>query len=216
MDHDVIVEQLLARCYIFIANIWQATDLHSVATAALAIFAPLRQVGREILQAKIHVAAQQLKGTAVIPCCQTIGARFVHTRTVSPQTVLGEVHIPVRTLQCGWCGGLMDRVGQILSALKLRRPWKKTVRDALAQLIGYVERHRTRLRYQLPWDAGLAVGSGAGEGACKHVIQSRLKRAGRRWKPLGILNVLVLRSGRLNRTFQAFWAGRGLAIQAWG
>jgi hypothetical protein len=99
MDHDVIVEQLLARCKCFIENILQVTDLHSVATAALAIFAQMRQVGREILQANIHLEAHQLKGTAVAPGCQDASARYVHTRTVSPQTLLGEVCIPVRTFQ---------------------------------------------------------------------------------------------------------------------
>ena len=88
MDHDLIVEQLLARCKCFIENILQAADLHSVATASLAIFEPMRQVAREILQAKIQIEAQQLKGTAVAPCCQDAGAQYVHTRTVSPQTLL--------------------------------------------------------------------------------------------------------------------------------
>jgi hypothetical protein len=107
MDHDLIVEQLLARCKCVIENILQAADLHSVATASLAIFEPMRQVAREILQAKIQLEAQQLKGTAVAPCCQDAGARYVHTRTVSPQTLLGEVHIPVRTFQCGGCGAFL-------------------------------------------------------------------------------------------------------------
>ena len=39
---------------------------------------------------------------------------------------------------------------------------------------------RTRIQYQAPWHRGLAVGSGSVEGACKHVIQSRFKRAGMR------------------------------------
>jgi hypothetical protein len=442
MDNDLIVEQLLARCKGFIENILQAADLHRVATASLAIFAQVRDVAREILQAKITLEAQQLKGADVVPCCPDSRARYIHTRTVSPQTLLGEVHIPVRTFQCGGCGAslrpddqhwgvpevgdftddvralyapvvaelphrvandlferctgvalssrgaqglidstaqdlqqwqaergtqeavvivdavgagggatdlrmeiamdgvmahidgrwqeakvgtilvrrlevqaekptlgailarryvgilgsaedlairlkqvireagwehiplgeilgdgapwiwtvaeahfpgvrqtldfyhlsehlydfahllyphnptgakawvdeklgalLTDRVGDVLSALKrMRPPWKKTVCKALAQLIGYVARNRTRIKYQAPWQCGLAVGSGAVEGACKHVIQSRFKRAGMRWKPPGFLNVLALRIARLNGTFQAFWASRGLVI----
>jgi hypothetical protein len=108
---------------------------------------------------------------------------------------------------------LTDRMGEVLSALKRRRPWKKAVRDARAQLIGYLERNRTRIRYQEPWHSGLAVGSGAVEGACKHVIQSRFKRAGMRWTQPGFLSVLALRLARLNGTLQAFWASRGLAVQ---
>jgi hypothetical protein len=442
MDHELIVEHLLDRCKCFIESILQAPDLHSVAAASLAIFAQLRQVARDILQAKIDLEAQQRQHTAVTPCCQEAYARYVHTRTVSPETLFGEVCIPVRTFQCSGCGAsirpddhhlgvpaagdftddvrvlyaplvaelphrvandlfqrctgvalsshgaqglidstaqelqrwqatretqegvavtdglgagdgradlrmeiamdgvmahidgrwqeakvatilvrrleaqaeepslgailarryvgilgsaealavrlqqmiheagwahiplgeivgggapwiwtvadahfpgvrqtldyshlsehlyafanlqypnnpteakawvdqtmgalLMDRVGAVLSALKRMRPWKQALCDALTLLIGYVERNRTRIRYQEPWQCGLAVGSGAVEGACKHVIQSRFKRAGMRWKSLGFLNVLALRLARLNGTFQAFWASRGLVVQ---
>jgi hypothetical protein len=442
MDHELIVEHLLDRCKCFIENILQASELHSVAAASLAIFAQLRQVARDILQAKIDLEAQQRQRTAVTPCCQAAYARYVHTRTVSPETLFGEVCIPVRTFQCSGCGAsirpddhhlgvpavgdftddvrvlyaplvaelphrvandllqrctgvalsshgaqglidstaqdlqrwqatratqegvavtdalgagdsradlrmeiamdgvmahidgrwqevkvativvrrleaqaeeptlgtvlarryvgilgsaealavrlkqmiheagwepiplgeivgdgapwiwtvadahfpgvrqtldyyhlsehlyafanlqypnnpteakawvdqkmgalLMDRGGAVLSALKRMRPWKRAVRDALTQLIGYVERNRSRIRYQEPWRHGLAVGSGAVEGACKHVIQSRFKRAGMRWKSPGFLNVLALRLARLNGTFQAFWASRGLVVQ---
>jgi hypothetical protein len=443
MDHDLIVEQLLDRGKGFLENILQAADLHRVATASLAIFAQLREVAREILQAKITVTAQQLKSADILPCCPASRVRYLHTRTVSPQTFLGEGHIPVRTFQCAGCGAslrpddrhlgvpevgdctddvraryaavvaelphrvandlferctgvalsscgaqgliastaqdlqpwqaergtpeavavvdalgasdgaadlrveiamagvmahidgrwqaakvatslvrrlaaqaeepplgavlarrsvgalgtaealaarmhqiireagwermpigemlgdgapwiwtvadahcpgvrqtldydhlsehlsafatlqsphdpaqakawvdqnmgalLMDRVGDVLRALKRLRPWKQAVRHALAQLIGYIERTRTRLRYQEPWQRGLAVGSGAVEGACKQVIHSRFKRAGMRWKPPGFLHVLAWRIARLNGTFQAFWASRGLVFQA--
>jgi hypothetical protein len=445
MDHDIIVEQLLDRCKRFIENILQAPDLHSVATASLAIFAQMRDVAREILQAKIALEAQQHRSQDVARCCTDARVKYVHTRTVSPETLFGEITIPVRTFQCGGCGAtfrpddaplgvpeagdftddvrylyapvvaelphrvandlfqrctgvalssrgaqglidstaedlsawqaeretqeaeavvdalasgdgaadlrveiamdgvmahidgrwqeakvatilmrrleaqaeeptlgavlarryvgllgsaeelaariqqgireagweriplgeilgdgahwiwtvadayfpgvrqtldfyhlrehlyafanlqypnnpagakawvdqkmgalLTDRVGDVLSALKRMRPWKKAIRDALAHLVGYVERNRTRIRYQEPWHCGLAVGSGAVEGACKHVIQSRFKRAGMRWKQPGFLNVLALRIARLNGTFQAFWASRGLVVQASG
>jgi hypothetical protein len=420
----------------------QVSDLHNVAAASLAIFVQMRQVARDILQAKIDLEAQQRQRTDVAPCCQEAGARYVHTRTVSPETLFGEVCIPVRTFQCGGCGAslrpddrhlgvpeagdftddgrvlyapvvaelphrvandllqrytgvalsshgaegiidstsqdlqrwqatretqevtavtdtlgagdsgadlrveiamdgvmahidgrwpeakvatilvrrleapaaeptlgavlarryvgilgsaeelaaritpviqeagweriplgeilgdgapwmwtvadayfpgvrqtldyyhlsehlcafanlqyannptgakawvdqkmgvlLTDRGGAVLSALKRMRPGKQAIRAALAQLIGYVERNRTRIRYQEPWHRGLAVGSGAVEGACKHIIQRRFKRAGMRWKLPGFLNVLALRLARLNGTFQAFWASRGLVVQ---
>lgn len=445
MDHDVIVEQVLDRCKRFIENILQASDLHSVASASLAIFAQFREVAWEILQAKITLEAEQLKSMDVAPCCPDASVRYIHTRTVSPQTLFGEVHIPVRTFQCRGCGAflrpddchlgvpevgdftddvrylyapvaaelphrvpsallqrctgvalssrgaqgiidstaedlrtwhaeretreaeavadalasgagtadlrveiamdgvtahidgrwqeakvgtilvrrleaqveeptlgailarryvavlgspedlairltqvlreagwehlplgeivgdgaawiwtvaeahfpgvrqtldyyhlsehlygfahllypnnpagakawvdqklgalLTDRVGEVLRALKRMRPWKKPLGDALAQLIGYLERNRTRIKYQEPWQCGLAVGSGAVEGACKHVIQSRFKRAGMRWKQPGFLNVLTLRLAQLNGTFQAFWASRGLTVQVAG
>jgi hypothetical protein len=104
MDHDLIVEQLLDRCKGFIENILQAPDLHNVGSASLAIFAQMRQVAREILQAKINLEAQQLKSQDIAPCCQEASMTYVHTRTVSPQTLFGEVCIPIRTFQCGGCG----------------------------------------------------------------------------------------------------------------
>jgi hypothetical protein len=107
---------------------------------------------------------------------------------------------------------LTDRGGEVLSALKRMWPWKKAICDALAQLIGYGEHNRTRIRDQEPWHRGLAVGSGAVEGACQHLIQTRFKRAGRRWKQPGLRNVLTLRIARLNGDFQAFWPSRGLAV----
>jgi hypothetical protein len=94
MDHDRIVEHLLDRCKGFIENILQASDLHNVAAASLAIFAQMRQVARAILQAKIDLEAQQLQRTDIAPCCQGANTRYVHTRTVSPETLLGEVCIP--------------------------------------------------------------------------------------------------------------------------
>jgi hypothetical protein len=442
MDHDLIVERLLDRCKCLIENILQASDLHRVATASLAIFAQLREVAREILQAKITIETQQLKSADIAPCYPDTCVRLIHTRPVSPQTLFGEVHMAVRTFQCSGCGAflrpddrhlglpevgdftadvralyapvvaelphrvandllhrctgvalssrgaqgiiestaqdlqgwqaelerqeaeavgdalglgddiselrlevamdgvmahidgrwqearvgtilvrrlgseaeeqtlgailvrryvgvlgsaedlavritqgireagweripvgeilgdgaawiwnvadthfprvrqtldyyhlsehlysfahllcpnnpagakawvdrklgalLTDRINEVLGALKRMRPWKKALCDALTQLIGYVERNRRRIRSQEPWHSGLAMGSGAVEGACKHVIQSRFKRAGMRWKPPGFLHVLALRLAQLNETFQAFWASRGLVIQ---
>jgi hypothetical protein len=420
MDHERIVEQLLARCKGFIEHMLQGPDLHRVATASLAIFEPMRPVAREILQAKIHLEAQQLKGTAVVPCGPEAGARYVQTWAVRPQTLWGEVCLPVRTFQGDGCGAtlrpddhylgvpevgdctdevralyapvgaalphrgahdlwprctgvtlssrgaqglidstaqdlqpwqaaretqeaevvadvvgagdsvaamrveiamdgvmapidgrwqeakvatilvrrfealveeptlgavlarryvgvlgaaeelaarlqqvrraahwerlpvgemlgdgavwiwqvadrhfpgvrqtrddshlsehlsvfatlhyphhptgakawvdqnmgalLMNRVGEVLSALKRMRPWQKAIHDALAQLIGDVKRTRTRIRDQDPWHTGLAVGSSAVEGGCTHVMQRRFKRAGMRWKQPGFLPVLA-------------------------
>jgi hypothetical protein len=108
---------------------------------------------------------------------------------------------------------LTDRLGDVLRALTRMRPWETAVRTALAQLRGDVERHRSRLRYRAPWDCGLAVGAGAVAGACQQVIQRRVKRAGRRGKPPGMLHVVALRRARLNGPFQAFWANRTRVIQ---
>jgi len=104
MDHDVIVELLLDRCKRFIEDILQAADLHSVASASLAILAQMRHVARDILQAKITLEAEERRRADDTPCCQEAGVTYVHTRTVSPKTLFGEITIPVRTFQCHGCG----------------------------------------------------------------------------------------------------------------
>jgi hypothetical protein len=106
MDHDLIVEQLLARCKGFLETILQASELHRVATASLAIFEPIRPVVREILQAKITVEAQQRKGTDVTPCCEHASVRYVHTRVVSPHPLCGEGVPPGAYLPVGRVWGL--------------------------------------------------------------------------------------------------------------
>ncbi len=107
---------------------------------------------------------------------------------------------------------LRDRVGDVIGALKRLRPKGKSIQEALRQLIVYVTNNRRRIHYKVPWTQGLAVGSGSVEGACKHVIQARFKRAGMRWKKAGFLNVLELRLAYLNSTLEDFWASRGLAL----
>jgi hypothetical protein len=104
MDHAVIVEPWLDRCKGVIEDIWQAPDLHSVATASLAIFGQMREVAREMLQAKIMLEAEQRMNQDVAHCGPEANVRYVHTRTVSPATLFGEITIPVRTFQGGGYG----------------------------------------------------------------------------------------------------------------
>jgi hypothetical protein len=82
MDHDLIVEQVLERCKHLIENILQAPDLHSVATASLVLFAPLREVAREILQAKVALEAQQRRSQDVPCCCLDVHVTYVQTLLV--------------------------------------------------------------------------------------------------------------------------------------
>lgn len=107
-----------------------------------------------------------------------------------------------------------NRVGAVLGGMKKMKSRTKTARETLRGLIVYVENNKDRIRYQEPWETGLAVGSGSVEGACKHLVQSRFKRAGMRWKTPGFLSVVELRVARLNGTDGEFWAGRGLAGRA--
>jgi hypothetical protein len=104
MDHDVIVEQLLDRCKRWIENILQAPDLQNVASASLTIVTQMRQVAQALLQAKVALEAQQRRSQDASGCCPEASVRYLHTRTVSPETLFGEITIPVRTFQCNGCG----------------------------------------------------------------------------------------------------------------
>jgi hypothetical protein len=103
-----------------------------------------------------------------------------------------------------------NRAGAVLGGLKKMKSRKKIARETLRGLIVYVQNNKDRIRYQEPWETGLAVGSGSVEGACKHLVQSRFKRAGMRWKTPGFLSVVELRVARLNGTDGEFRASRGL------
>jgi hypothetical protein len=84
-------------------------------------------------------------------------------------------------------------------------------RAALQSLITYLENQGSRLDYQKFRDQGLDVGSGTVESACRHVVQSRLKRAGTRWSTRGAQAVLSLRTCHLNGQWDTFWTTRPLA-----
>jgi len=80
----------LDRCKPFLETIVQASDLHRVATASRALFAQLREVAWERLQAKLMREAQPRKSMDIAPGCPETRVRYLHTRTVSPHTLFGE------------------------------------------------------------------------------------------------------------------------------
>ena len=53
--------------------------------------------------------------------------------------------------------------------------------DALEDLVRYYRTNAHRMKYRLYHEDGLPVGSGAVESAHRHVLQTRMKRAGQRW-----------------------------------
>jgi len=72
----------------------------------------------------------------------------------------------------------------------------------------FIRNNKDRMRYVSLLNAGLPVGSGATEGACRYVIGERTKRASRRWHEDGLAAALTLRSiycsDRLRRFFTYF------------
>jgi hypothetical protein len=108
-----------------------------------------------------------------------------------------------------WTGNIQN----LLAALQAEhnRVRGKTKRTALEGLMTYLQNQEPRLAYQKFRDQGLDIGSGTVESACKHVVQSRMKRAGTRWKPANAQAVLSLRCCRLNGEWDMLWNKRAKA-----
>ena len=108
-----------------------------------------------------------------------------------------------------WRGLLKDEGGAVLAAVLLEWEWPRRpgLREAAAELIGYLERHAHRMEYPEYLAHGWCIGSGAVESACKTVVGQRLKLAGMRWGEDGAHAMCHLRA--LYRSekgqWEAFW-----------
>jgi len=91
---------------------------------------------------------------------------------------------------------------------QMRSPRK---RSAIASLRTYLSNQADRLSYGRFRQMGLDIGSGPVEAACKHVVQSRMKRSGMRWSLDGAQRTLSLRSVWLNGQWNDFWQTAALA-----
>ena len=80
------------------------------------------------------------------------------------------------------------RVDRVIADLK---PYRRL--EAVAACIRYYEANRDRMRYDLYRKRGLPVGSGFVESACKRIVGSRLKGAGRHWSKAGANAVLAVK-----------------------
>lgn len=71
--------------------------------------------------------------------------------------------------------------------------------------VEYFRNYRRQIRYARRRRAGLPIGSGATEGACKSLIAVRFKRSGQRWFETGVVPCLSLRALHLSdRLLPAF------------
>lgn len=69
----------------------------------------------------------------------------------------------------------------------------------------YFRTNRHRMRYDQYRRWRLPIGTGAVEGSCKFVVQSRFKRAGARWSASGLSQMLALKVARLNDRWETLW-----------
>jgi hypothetical protein len=69
----------------------------------------------------------------------------------------------------------------------------------------YLTQNASRMQYGRFRQMGLPIGTGAVEGSCKHVVQSRFKRPGSRWSRDGLKSMLALKLMRLNDRWERLW-----------
>jgi hypothetical protein len=81
-----------------------------------------------------------------------------------------------------------------------------SARALLEPHVTYLENNASLMRYARLRAAGLPVGSGITEAACKSVIQQRTNGRSQRWRPDGLEAVLVLRSTHVSDRLPRFWA----------
>lgn len=89
-----------------------------------------------------------------------------------------------------------DDFSALLEELKACRPLLDSVAQAkaLADLLRYYETNRSRMAYADFRARGLLIGSGVVESAHRHVIQTRMKKAGQHWSVPGARRMARLRA----------------------
>ena len=78
----------------------------------------------------------------------------------------------------------------------------------VANVRAYFQQHAARMDYPRFAAAGLPLGSGTAESACKLVVAAREKQAGMRWSRPGAQAVATLRALKRSGRWEAFWASR--------
>jgi len=91
----------------------------------------------------------------------------------------------------------------LLAALRAWEPEGETAAEVKRVQLAYFERQQARMQYPEYLRRGFPIGSGAVEGACKHVVADRFDGGGMRWKratadPLMHLRAALLTQPRLD------------------
>jgi len=92
-----------------------------------------------------------------------------------------------------------------------RKRYRNKKREAIDALYHYISTNEEQMKYNVFRNNGYDIGSGAAEGACKHVVASRLKRSGMIWTRPASSAVLALRVNWLNERWQHLWLQKPLA-----
>jgi hypothetical protein len=88
---------------------------------------------------------------------------------------------------------------KLLEALREWQPEGEAAQEVQRVQLAYFERQQERMRYPEYLRRGYPIGSGAVEGACKHVVADRFGRSGMRWKPETADPVMRVRAALLTQ-----------------
>lgn len=88
---------------------------------------------------------------------------------------------------------------KLLEALREWEPEEEAAQEVKRVQLAYFERQQERMRYPEFLRRGYPIGSGAVEGACKHVVADRFGRSGMRWKPETADPVMRVRAALLTQ-----------------
>ena len=103
---------------------------------------------------------------------------------------------------------LLGRAGAMIGGLKqmlCKHRLSGVKKHSLQQVIGYLERNRKHMRYEICLARGYPIGSGVIEGACRNLINDRLELTGMSWTIQGAESIMRLRALHINKHWNAFW-----------
>jgi hypothetical protein len=88
---------------------------------------------------------------------------------------------------------------ELVRSLTAWEPESAETQEVRRVQLAYFQRQQERMRYPEYLRRGYPLGSGAVEGACKHVVVDRLRGSGMRWKPATAEPVMQLRAALLTQ-----------------
>jgi hypothetical protein len=88
---------------------------------------------------------------------------------------------------------------KLLEGLQKWGPQEAAAQEVRREQLGYFQGQQERMQYPAYLRRGLPIGSGAVEGACKHLVADRFKGGGMRWKLPTAEPVLQLRAALLTQ-----------------
>ncbi|MBC8443156.1 ISKra4 family transposase [PVC group bacterium] len=102
---------------------------------------------------------------------------------------------------------LEGKVSYVVAGLRqmaTKRGLRGNKRKTITEVTNYFWRNRTRMKYDEYLAAGYPIGSGAVEGACRHLVKDRMERTGMHWRVAGAQAMLSLRALYLNGDWDDF------------